>query len=220
MSFKPSLWRVRAPDLPDGLPEGEPEERSGGVGFEEVRVRAAGPVEAHAVRIAEAAVGGLALAGGEVELHARDAVLTDGDLSNVVARGAHLHRVELRNCRLVGLALLEAELEHVRVAGGTMMLAALGHSRLHRVVFEGADLREASFVGADLTQVAFEGCALEGADFRDARLSACAIRGSSLDGVIGIASLRGVAMPAADVVASAGALADALGIVVEPADAG
>lgn len=217
MSFKPSLWRVRAPELPDELADGEPEIEGGGVLVEELRVRCAalGPVDAHAVRVAAADVGGLALSGGEVSLEARDAVLGDCDLSNVQARGARLHRVQLRGCRLVGLGLVEAELEHVRVDGGTLQLASFGHSRLHRVMFEGADLREASFVGADLTQVAFEGCQLVGADFRDARLSGCAIRGSSLEGVVGISSLRGVVMPAGDVVASAAALAGALGIEVD-----
>lgn len=219
MTFRPSLWRVRPPDLPEELPGGEAEREAGELLVEELRVRCAvlGPVDANAVKLASADVAGLALEGGEVDLDARDALLADCDLSNVHARAARLHRVELRRCRLTGLGLVEAELEHVRFAEGTLELASFGHSRLHRVVFEGVDLREASFVGADLTQVAFEGCDLMGADFRDARLSGCAIRGSSLDGVGGIASLRGVAMPMADVVASAGALARELGIEVEDA---
>lgn len=220
MSFKPSLWRVRAPDLPEPLEDGEPEEHSGGLTIEECRVRRAAhePLAAHAVKVVGADVGGLGLEGGEVDLHVRDAVLADCDLSNVQARGAHLHRVELLRCRLVGLGLSEAELEHVRVAEGTLMLASFGHGRLHRVRFEGVNLREASFVGADLTQVVFDGCALEGADFREARMSACEIRGASLDGVLGIASLRGVTMPVADVVDSATALAAELGIGIEADD--
>ncbi len=217
MTFKPSLWRVRPPELPDDLVDGEPEEHSGGVVIEECRVRRAAhdPLAAHAVRIVSADVGGLGLEGGEVELHVRDALLADCDLSNVQARGAHLHRVAWRGCRLVGLGLIESELESVRFTDGTLMLASFGHSRLHRSVFEGVDLREASFVGADLTQVIFDRCVLEGADFRSARLSACEIRGSSLDGVLGISSLRGVRMPAADVVASAAAMAAELGIEID-----
>lgn len=217
MTFRPSLWRVRAPELPDELVDGQPEEGSGGLRVEELRVRRAAHerLAAHAVKLAVADVGGLALSDGEVDLDARDALLSDCDLSNVQARAARLHRVELRRCRLTGFGLVEAELEHVRFAEGTLQLASFGHSRLHRVVFEGVDLREASFVGADLTQVAFEGCQLVGADFRDARLSGCAIRGSSLEGVVGISALRGVAMPMADVVGSAEVLARELGIEVE-----
>lgn len=211
---------VRAPELPEDLADGEPEEGSGGLLIEDRRVRRAGhePLAAHAVRFVTADVVGLGLEGGDVDLHLRDAILTDCDLSNVQTRKAHLHRVELRRCRLVGLGLIEAELESVHVTDGTLMLGSFGHSRLHRVVFEGVNLSEASFVGADLTQVVFDGCVLAGADFRDARLSACEIRGSSLDGVLGIASLKGVTMPAADVVASAVALAGALGIDIEAAD--
>lgn len=217
MTFKPSLWRVRAPELPEDLVDGEPEEHSGGLVIEECRVRRAAheALAAHVVRVVTADIGGLGLEGGEVELHVRDARLADCDLSNVQARSAHLHRVEWRGCRLVGLGLIESELESVRFTDGTLMLGSFGHSRLHRVVFEGVDLREASFVGADLTQVTFDRCVLEGADFRSARLSACEIRGSSLDGVLGISSLRGVTMPAADVVASAAAMAAELGIEID-----
>lgn len=208
---------VRAPEVPEDLADGEPDEGGGRLLIEERRVRRAAhdPLAAHAVRFVTADVRGLGLEGGDVDLHLRDAILTDCDLSNVQTREAHLHRVELRRCRLVGLGLLEAELESVRFADGTLMLGSFGHSRLHRVVFEGVNLGETSFIGADLTQVVFDGCVLAGADFRDARLSACEIRGSSLDGVLGIASLGGVRMPAPDVVASAAAMAEELGIEID-----
>lgn len=217
MTFRPSLWRVRAPELPEDLVDGEPEEGSGGLLIEELRVRRAAhePLAAHVVRIAAADVRGLGLEGGDVDLHLRDSVLADCDLSNVQSRKAHVHRVEFQGCRLVGLGLIESELESVKFSEGTLMLGSFGHSRLHRVVFEGVNLSEASFVGADLTQVVFDRCVLTGTDFRSARLSACEIRGSSLDGVLGISSLKGVTMPAADVVASAAALAAALGIDID-----
>jgi hypothetical protein len=56
---------------------------------------------------------------------------------------------------------------------------------------------------------------VRGADFRGARLRMCAMRGSSLDGVMGVESLRGLRMPWTDVLDSAAALAAAVGIVVE-----
>lgn len=70
-------------------------------------------------------------------------------------------------------------------------------------------------MNARLDGVEFIDCRLAGADFRSARLNACAIRGSSLDGVLGIDSLRGLRMPWSDVVASVAALAAGLGIEVE-----
>jgi uncharacterized protein YjbI with pentapeptide repeats len=71
---------------------------------------------------------------------------------------------------------------------------------------------------ARLDHVEFSDCRLAGTDFRGAMLSACAIRGSSLDGVLGIDSLRGVRMPWSDIVASVAALAAGLGIQVESDD--
>jgi hypothetical protein len=68
---------------------------------------------------------------------------------------------------------------------------------------------------AQLAAVEFVDCRLSGADFRGVKTKGCAIRSSSLDGVLGVDSLKGVAMPLADVLASAAALATALGIVVE-----
>jgi uncharacterized protein YjbI with pentapeptide repeats len=114
----------------------------------------------------------------------------------------------------VGFALTEGDLQDVHVGGGTMMLASLEQSRLQRVVFDEVVLREASFAGARLDDVTFAGCDLAGADFRGARLRNCVMRGSTLDGLVGIESLRGLSLPWPDLVASAGALAGALGIGV------
>lgn len=170
-----------------------------------------------AVRVVGATLTGLAVEPGARKVRLRDSVLVDADLSNVHARFAALRRVELQRCRLVGLELVEAEVEDVLFSDGTLMLGSLGHARLHRVRFEGMNLREASFVGADLRHVEFVDCALEGADFRDARCTKVVIRGTTLDGVVGITSLKGVAMPADDLVASATTLAAALGIELDDA---
>jgi len=103
----------------------------------------------------------------------------------------------------------------VRVLGGTMMLCSFAHSALRRVSFENVNLQEASFLETQLTSVSFDGCELTGADFRGARLKRCTIRGSSLDGVLGVESLRGLTMPWSDLLGSVAALAAALGIGVE-----
>ncbi len=82
--------------------------------------------------------------------------------------------------------------------------------------FERVDLSETSFMEAQLENVTFIDCKLAGTDFRRAKLKSCVIRGTSLDGILGVDSLWGVSMPWVDVVDSAGALAAALGIRVEP----
>ena len=83
------------------------------------------------------------------------------------------------------------------------------------MVFERVNLADASFMAARLEGVEFIDCRLTGADFRGAKLKGCAIRGTALDDVLGVESLRGLRMPWGDLLASAGALAAALGIAVE-----
>ena len=57
--------------------------------------------------------------------------------------------------------------------------------------------------------VSFVDCDLTEADLSGARLAHCELRGCTLDGLRGAASLRGAAMPWADIVAAAGTFADA-----------
>ncbi len=176
-------------------------------------------VAARRVRIEQSRLGGLRLAAGSLaELDVTDTELDGGDLSNVVARRGSLRRVELLRVRAVGFGLEEGTAQDVRIDDGTMMLASFASAGLERVSFEGVNLREATFAEARMRHVTFDGCDLTGADFRGARLRECAIRSATLDGVIGIESLRGVSMPWPDVVASAGALAGAHGIEIEDAE--
>jgi uncharacterized protein YjbI with pentapeptide repeats len=207
----PSLPALDACELPDG---GELDELS----LSEARVdhRGRGAISTRIIRLDESELLGLTLGGGvAAEVRLRDLRMKGCDLSNVRARGGQIRRVELTDSRLVGFALDEGAAEDLRVVGGTMMLCSLAHSKLRRVAFENVNLCEASFLEAQLSSVSFEGCELTGADFRGARLKGCTIRGSSLEGVIGVGSLRGLTMPWPDLVGSAQALAEALGIAVE-----
>jgi uncharacterized protein YjbI with pentapeptide repeats len=168
------------------------------------------------IRVHESELRGLTLGEGAVtELVLTDARLLGCDLSNIRARSGAVRRVELTDSRLVGFSLSEGKVEDLRVLGGTMMLGSFAHSALRRVTFERVNLHEASFLETQLTSVSFDRCDLTGADFRGARLKQCTIRGSSLDGVLGVESLRGLTMPWSDLVGSVAALAAALGIVVE-----
>ena len=62
--------------------------------------------------------------------------------------------------------------------------------------------------------VRFVDCDLTEADLSGARLAHCELRGCTLDGLRGAESLRGAAMPWADIVAAAGTFADAVGVRV------
>jgi uncharacterized protein YjbI with pentapeptide repeats len=171
---------------------------------------------ARRIHVQESELRGLTLGEGvATELLLSDARLNGCDLSNIRARRGAMRRVELADSRLVGFSLSEGKVGDLRVVGGTMMLCSFAHSTLRHVEFENVNLCAASFLETRLESVSFSGCDLTGADFRGTRLKECAIRGSSLDGIVGVESLRGLTMPWSDLVGSVGALAAALGIGVE-----
>jgi uncharacterized protein YjbI with pentapeptide repeats len=205
---------------PPDLPALEAHSLAAGPGALEllgVRVEHPGaPIAAGAVRVEESELIGVQVSAGQAPgLVLGDVVLRDCDLSNVDAREGTLRRVEILRSRLVGFALNEGRVRDLRVTDSSLALSSFAHSRLRDAVFERVNLREASFLGATLEAVSFVDCDLGQCDFRDAKVKRCAIRGSSLNGVLGIASLRGVRMPWSDIVASAGALAGALGIELD-----
>ncbi|MGB9185508.1 MAG: pentapeptide repeat-containing protein [Solirubrobacteraceae bacterium] len=173
-------------------------------------------VRAARLRVRESELRGVTFeAEGAPGLELIDVVLRDCALSNVDAREGVIRRVEVHRSQLVGFGLNEGEARDLRVLDSSLELASFASAQLNGVIFEGVNLTDASFMAARLESVEFIGCQLTGADFRGARLKGCAIRGSSLDDVLGIESLRGLRMPWGDLLASAGALAAALGIAVE-----
>ncbi len=210
---------VQAPDLP----ELEPHELRAVSADDELVLLGAlierdtpEPLHPRRVRIRESELHGLVL---ETEraagLDLLDVVLHDCGLSNVDGRGGSIRRVEIERSRLVGFNLSEGKARDLRVTDSSLELASFALAGLQNVVFERVNLAEASFMETRMQGVQFIDCTLTGADFRGARLTRCVIRGSSLEDVLGVESLRGLQMPWSDVVASAGALAAALGIDVE-----
>jgi uncharacterized protein YjbI with pentapeptide repeats len=153
---------------------------------------------------------------GRLEVRLRDAVLGDCDLSNLTAHeGAELMRVLVRQSRLIGTSFAGAKLRDVAFSDCMLSLGSFAFAELQDVSFERVNLREASFMEAQLDGVSFISCQFEGADFRRVVMRDCLLRGSSLEGVLGVESLRGLTMPLDDVMASAPALAAALGIEIE-----
>jgi uncharacterized protein YjbI with pentapeptide repeats len=213
----PAIAALQAPDLPELTPVVPTVGESGDLELSGARVSASGAaVAARRVRVRESELEGLALeAGSAPGLSLIDVVLRACNLSNLDAREGLLTRVAMHGSQLVGFGLTRGEVRDLHATDCSLQLASFASATLHNVVFERVNLAEASFMDARLEAVAFVDCRLDGTDFRRATVSGCAIRGTSLDGVLGVDSLRGVRMPWADVVGSAGALAAALGIVVE-----
>lgn len=174
------------------------------------------PVWARRLRVTESELRGVAIDAGDVPgLQLSDVILRDCDLSNIDGREGSLRRVEVHGSRLVGFGLAAGTIEDLRVIDSTLALASLAFAQLRNVVFDRVDLAEASFMEARLESVAFVDCRLVGADFRGAKQKDCLIRGTPLEGILGTDWLEGIRMPWADVLASAPALAAALGIVIE-----
>ena len=73
-------------------------------------------------------------------------------------------------------------------------------------------MRDADFRSARLDSVRFHGCDLTGAWFADARIERTELRGCTLDGIRGIAGLRGAQLEPDAIVGLAWTMADALGI--------
>jgi uncharacterized protein YjbI with pentapeptide repeats len=207
---------LQAPDLPE-LAEVPSAGLGGEIELSESLVLGDGaPVSARRLRARESELHAVALEPGNVPgMRLTDVVLRDCGLSNVDAREGVMVRVEMHRSQLVGFGFTRGELRDVRVIDSSLQLASFASATLRNVVFERVNLAEASFMHARLESVAFINCRLEGADFREARVKACAIRGATLDGVLGVESLRGLRMPWPDILGSAGALAAALGIDVE-----
>lgn len=214
---KPAGANVAAPDLPELQPTDLSAQR-GGLALEGALVRScAQPLQVERLDLLESELRGVCLeASRPLELRLRDVVLSDCDLSNIEGHeGAGLTRIVVRDSRMIGIALSGGKLRDVALSDCMLSLASFAFAELRDVIFERVNLREASFMNARLEGVSFLDCQLEGVDFRGVALKRCLMRGSSLEGVLGVESLRGLRMPWNDVLASVGALAAAAGIEIE-----
>lgn len=211
--------KVVPPDLPEfGDLRRSVSLSDGGLLLDRVHLELDGSerLRADHVQITESNIGGLTLeAGVSPGLRFTDVRIRSCDLSNVDAREGSLTRVELEHAKLIGFSLAGGRAWDLRASDCSLALSSFAQAGLRDVVFERVNLREASFADARLENVEFIGCQLEGADFRGVRLKHCRLRGSPLDGIVGIESLRGLTMPWPDVIASAAALAHAIGIKID-----
>jgi uncharacterized protein YjbI with pentapeptide repeats len=205
-----------APDLPELEPQDIPGDGDLILSGALVERAAADPVRPGRIRVRESELRGVSIEAHHVPgFELIDVILSDCGLANVDAREGLLRRVEVQRSRLVGLGLSEGDVADLVVRDSSLELSSFAGASLRSVRFEGVNLINASFLEARLELVEFIDCRMSGADFRGARVRSAAIRGASLDGVLGVESLRGTRMPWGDILASAGALASALGISVE-----
>lgn len=143
-----------------------------------------------------------------------DCRLDGADLANVVWRGGSLLRCSLREVRMTGALLTEVRLRSVLLQGVQATLSTWHGVQLRGAVLRGCDLSEATFTDTVLEEVLLEDCVLTGAQLSGLRCRDVRLRGCRLDGVGGVAGLRGARIAEEDALALLPALARELGITI------
>lgn len=144
----------------------------------------------------------------------RDLVVLDGSWANVEAIDASFTRVRFERVRLTGANFSGSTLDDVTFVDCRLDLCSFRLARLDRVLFDSSKLTEVDLYEAVLTSATFVDCDLTGATLTHATFDRSELRGCDLSSVHSPEQLRGVRMPWADVIRSAGELAAAAGIEV------
>jgi uncharacterized protein YjbI with pentapeptide repeats len=115
---------------------------------------------------------------------------------------------------LTGSELAEAKLSDVTFDDCRLDFVNFRFASLERVVFRDCRMDECDLYEASLKDVLLERCQLPEATLTSATFRRVELRGCSLDGLIGVESLRGSRMPLQDVLANAPMFAAAAGIEI------
>ena len=138
----------------------------------------------------------------------------DSNLANVEALEASLVRVGFLGCKLSGLRITEAICQDLEFRDCRMDYSVFNGVKFKNVRFVGCDMREAEFHDTQFEAVEWIDCPLMSASFHQSRFVHSQFRRCPMDGIRGLANLRGAAMGVPDMVALAEALAGELGIRV------
>lgn len=144
----------------------------------------------------------------------RDVVALEGSWANVEAIDASFARVRFERVRLTGANFSGSTIDDVTFVDCRLDLCSFRLARLDRVLFESCKLTEADLYEASLSSATFVDCDLSGATLTHATFDRSELRGCDLTSVHSPERLRGVRMPWADVIRSAGELAAAAGVEV------
>jgi uncharacterized protein YjbI with pentapeptide repeats len=144
----------------------------------------------------------------------QDTLLVAGSWANVRIEAMRTRRVAFKDVRMTGANLASASLEDVSFSDCRIDLGSFRFAKLTRISFQRCRLDEIDFSGAELASVAFVDCVLIKAMWADATLTRCEMRRSDISGAGNPERLRGVRMPWADALASAGELAAAAGVEI------
>lgn len=144
-----------------------------------------------------------------------DVVVTDCELSGAVLSKSSLRRVEFRNCRMAGVVLSDSTLRDVRLVRCKLDGANFRFVNAEHVVFDDCSIGEGDFAGGQLNSVGFDGCDLRGSDFTQASATSTSFIGSALDGIHGVATLKGITIDSMQVLPLAMSVFGELGITID-----
>lgn len=206
----PAKNGILPPRLPGSLPLAAPEPLADRADWSQVRLAGSDFSSAQAADVLFDTVHlkrNLFLQSRLERLRLFDCRLEGCEGSGAIWDKAHLRRVELASCRLLGISLAEATFEDVRFSECNLEGAFFGSGVFKAARFEGCSLRSASFEGANLAGVVFERCDLSGADLRGALLTGADFSTAVIDGMkAGPAEMQGAIINAAQAVQVVGLL--------------
>lgn len=137
----------------------------------------------------------------------RDVRLVKCDLSNAVLRGFEASRIELIECRLIGMRAIECHWQDVLVQNCDMRYAQLNDGQVRGCEFKVCRLEESDLRGTDLEGTIFSDVILRRADLSRAKLRDTDLRGADIEGIcVRSEDLRGAIVSAPQAVDLAGLL--------------
>ena len=115
---------------------------------------------------------------------------------------------------MTGAQLIDCALNDVAFHEVKLDLAAMRFAKLRRVEFHDCNMAGADLTGADIGGASFVGCDLSGAQFSQVKAVGARFENCWLEGIGGVASLRGASIRSDDLVSLSKVFALALGIEI------
>jgi uncharacterized protein YjbI with pentapeptide repeats len=144
-----------------------------------------------------------------VDVVGRNVDLSNASLQQVVAR-----RLELTDCRAIGVRLSFDHASDVSIVDCRLDYATIHVETVKGVaVFSGCSFREATISG-DLSNTVFQDCDFVGTEFRVRRAAKCELRTSRLAEARGLLTLKGATISMEQAVAMSAVIAAEAGLIV------
>lgn len=144
----------------------------------------------------------------------RDARFDKCQFAGMIIEEGGFNRLELLGAQASGLTVTDATIKDVLFKGCRLNLANFRFTHFKNVVFEDCVLTEADFAYAQLEAVLFRKCDLQAAQFSAVKLQQVDLRSSNIEGIKGVASLKGATIDELQLLTISHLLAGELGIKV------